>query len=93
MLRAAAPFPLALAQARATLHRQALGPSAGSRGPQAYTGRGMLTTHKGVNISEQELIATIDAIVMAKGKSQLDQAVQNGLVATQYSLKGDVVRR
>ena len=30
---------------------------AGSGGPQAYTGRDMLTTHKGMNISEQELVA------------------------------------
>ena len=31
--------------------------------------------------------------VMAMGKNQLDQAVQNEVVAILYSLKGDVVRR
>jgi hemoglobin len=66
---------------------------AGSGGPQAYTGRDLLTTHKGMNISEQELVAAIDDIVMAMGKNQLDQAVQNEVVAILYSLKGDVVRR
>jgi hypothetical protein len=30
---------------------------------------------------------------MAMGKNQLDQAVQNEVVAILYSLKGDVVRR
>ena len=67
--------------------------SAGSGGPQAYTGRDMVTAHKGMNVSEQELIATIDDIVMAMGKNQLDQAVQNEVLAILYSLKGDVVRR
>jgi hemoglobin len=66
---------------------------AGSGGPQAYTGRDMVTTHKGMNISEQELIAAIDDIVMAMGKNQLDQSVQNEVVAILYSLKGGVVRR
>jgi hemoglobin len=67
--------------------------AAGSGGPHAYTGRGMVTTHKGMNISEQELIAAIDDIVAAMGKNQLHQAVQNEVVAILYSLKGDVVRR
>ena len=67
--------------------------SAGSGGPQAYTGRDLLTTHKGMNINEQELIAAIDDIVMAMGKNQLDASVQNEVVAILYSLKGDVVRR
>ncbi len=65
---------------------------AGSGGPQAYTGRDMLTTHKGMNISEQELVAAIDDIVTAMNKNQLDQAVQNEVVAILYSLKGDVLR-
>ena len=67
--------------------------SAGSGGPQAYTGRDLLTTHKGMNISEQELIAAIDDIVTAMGKNQLDASVQNEVVAILYSLKADVVRR
>ena len=30
--------------------------SAGSGGPESYTGKDMLTTHKGMNISEQEFM-------------------------------------
>ena len=66
---------------------------AGSGGPQAYTGRDLLSTHKGMNISEQELIAAIDDIVAAMTKNHLDQSVQNEVVAILYSLKGDVLRR
>jgi hemoglobin len=66
---------------------------AGSGGPQAYTGRDLLTVHKGMNISEQELIAAIDDIVAAMTKNQLDPSAQNEVVAILYSLKGEVVRR
>ena len=66
---------------------------AGSGGPPAYTVRDLLSTHKGMNISEQELIAAIDDIVAAMVKNDLDQSVQNEVVAVLYSLKGDVLRR
>ena len=42
---------------------------AGSGGPQAYTGRDLVSTHKGMNVSEQELIAAIDDIVAAMTKN------------------------
>ncbi|OGA06671.1 MAG: globin [Burkholderiales bacterium RIFCSPLOWO2_12_FULL_64_99] len=67
--------------------------SAGSGGPQAYSGRDLVSAHKGMNVSEQELIAAIDDIVAAMTKNRLDQSVQNEVVAILYSLKGDVLRR
>lgn len=67
--------------------------SAGSGGPQAYSGRDLVSVHKGMNVSEQELIAAIDDIVAAMTKNRLDQSVQNEVVAILYSLKGDVLRR
>lgn len=66
---------------------------AGSGGPQAYTGRDLLSTHQGMNISEQELVAAMDDIVAAMAKNHLDQSVQNEVIAILYSLKGDVLRR
>jgi hemoglobin len=65
---------------------------AGSGGPQPYTGRDMRTVHKGMNISEQELIAAIDDIVAAMIKNKLDQSVRNEVVAILYSLKDEVLR-
>ncbi len=35
----------------------------GTGGPQAYSGRDMLTTHRGMNISEEEFVAVLDDIV------------------------------
>ena len=66
---------------------------AGSGGPQAYGGRDLLSAHKGMNISEQELVAAIDDIVAAMNKNRLEPSVQNEVVAILYSLKGDVLRR
>jgi hemoglobin len=65
---------------------------AGSGGPQAYTGRDLPSVHRGMNISEQELIAAIDDIVAAMTKNKLEQSVQNEVVAILYSLKGEVLR-
>ena len=66
---------------------------AGSGGPQTYTGRDLLSTHQGMNVSEQELVAAIDDIVAAMTKNDMDPSVQNEVVAILYSLKGDVLRR
>lgn len=64
----------------------------GSGGPHDYTGRDMVSAHKGMNVSEQELVAAIDDIVAAMAKNKLDPSVQNDVVATLYSLKGEVLR-
>ncbi|HEY2927956.1 group I truncated hemoglobin [Piscinibacter sp.] len=65
---------------------------AGSGGPQTYTGRDLVSAHKGMNVSEQELVAAIDDILAAMTKNGYDQAEKNEVVAILYSLKGDVVR-
>lgn len=65
---------------------------AGSGGPQTYTGKDLMSAHKGMNVSEQELIAAIDDIVAAMTKNGYDQTEKNEVVAILYSLKGDVVR-
>ncbi len=65
---------------------------AGSGGPQTYTGRDLLSAHRGMNVNEQELIAAMDDIVAAMTKNQLDQSVQNEVIAILYSLKGEVLR-
>lgn len=64
----------------------------GTGGPQAYTGKDMLTTHKGMNISEQEYLAVMDDIVAAMNKNGIDDASKNEVVAILYSLKGDIIR-
>jgi hemoglobin len=65
---------------------------AGTGGPLAYSGRDLLSAHKGMNVSEQELIAAMDDIVAAMTRNALDQSVQNEMIAILYSLKGEVLR-
>ena len=65
---------------------------AGCGGPQAYTGRDMLTTHKGMNISEQEYIAVMDDILGALKKNEIDDGTCNEVTAVLYSLKGQIIR-
>ena len=66
--------------------------AAGSGGPEAYTGRDMLTTHKGMNISEQEFIAVVDDIMWALDKRGMTDEAKKDVLAILYSLKGEVTR-
>ncbi len=47
--------------------------SAGSGGNIAYTGRDMVTAHKGMNISPAEYMHAVDDIVLAMDKHGIDQ--------------------
>ncbi|MEO7854688.1 MAG: group 1 truncated hemoglobin [Rubrivivax sp.] len=65
---------------------------AGAGGPQSYTGKDMLATHKGMNISEQEFVAVIDDAMAALKTNGIDDATRNDVLAILWSLKGEVVR-
>ena len=65
---------------------------AGSGGPETYTGRDMVTTHKGMNISEQEFIAVVDDIFLAMDKNDLGDDVKKDVLAVLYSLKSEIIR-
>lgn len=65
---------------------------AGSGGPEPYTGRDMLSTHRGMNISEQEYLAVMDDIVGALGRNGIDDETRKDVIAILYSLKGEIIR-
>ncbi len=65
---------------------------AGSGGPETYTGKDMLTAHKGMNISEQEYLAVTDDIVGAMEKHALSEDTKKDVIAILYSLKGAIIR-
>lgn len=65
---------------------------AGSGGPAPYTGRDMLTTHRGMNISEQEYLAVMDDIMGALDKHRIDETTKKDVLAILYSLKGQIIR-
>ncbi len=64
----------------------------GAGGPEHYEGRDLRTVHAGMNINEQELIATIDDFVTAMKGQGLASTEVNEVVAILYSLKGEVLR-
>ncbi|MCM4171657.1 group 1 truncated hemoglobin [Arenibacter sp. TNZ] len=65
---------------------------AGAGGPQEYKGRDMVSTHKGMNISEQEFLAAVDDILEAMDKNNFGDEDKKDVLAILYSLKGGVIR-
>ena len=65
---------------------------AGCGGPECYTGRDLVVTHKGMNISEQEYMAAMDDILGALEKNDVDPATRGEVTAVLYSLKAQVIR-
>lgn len=65
---------------------------AGAGGPQSYDGRDMTTTHKGMNISEQEYLAVVDDVLEAMNQNNLGDEEKKDVLAILYSLKGGIIR-
>ena len=65
---------------------------AGAGGPEAYTGKDMLATHKAMNINEQEFVAVIDDAMAALETNGIDLSTRNDVLGILWSLKGEVVR-
>ncbi|MHA6249566.1 group I truncated hemoglobin [Pontibacter sp. CAU 1760] len=63
----------------------------GTGGLEQYTGRDMRTTHRGMNISEQEFMAVLDDILMVLDKHHVDPDTRKEVLAIIYSLKDDVM--
>jgi len=66
---------------------------AGFGGPEAYTGRDMITTHTGMNINEAEFVAVCDDVLDALDKSQVGKREKDEILCILYSLKPEVVHR
>lgn len=64
--------------------------AAGSGGPEEYTGKDMLSSHKGMNIGQGEYMSVIDDIMDALAKNNIDEQTQKEVLAIAYSLKGDI---
>ena len=65
---------------------------AGAGGPQSYSGQDMLTTHRGMNVSEQEFITVIDDAMNALETCGIDTPTCNEVLAILWSLKREVIR-
>lgn len=64
---------------------------AGSGGQKEYLGRTMRDTHRGMNISAAEYVATLDDILSVLRRHNIDEETQKDVLAIAYSLKGEIV--
>ena len=64
---------------------------AGSGGPQAYEGRDMTTTHRGMNINATEYMHVIDDIMIVLDRHNKDEQTKNDVLAILYSLKDQMI--
>ncbi len=64
---------------------------AGFGGPETYTGKDMVTAHKGMNINEAEFIAVCDDVLKALDMNKAGQREKDEVLCILYSLKDQVV--
>ena len=64
---------------------------AGTGGPQQYTGKNMVDTHRGMNISEQEYLAVTDDIMAALDKNGVGEQEKQEMLMIAYTLKGEIL--
>lgn len=64
---------------------------AGTGGPQEYTGKDMLTTHRGMNINEAEYMAVIDDIMGALDSHDVGDKEKQEMLMIAYSLKNEIL--
>ena len=65
--------------------------ASGSGGPEEYRGKDMLSSHKGMNISQGEYMHVVDDIMLALEKNNIDEQTKKDVLAIAYSLKSDIV--
>jgi hemoglobin len=64
---------------------------AGFGGPEQYTGKDMVSAHRGMNISEAEFIAVCDDVLHALEKHSAGKREKDEILCILYSLKPEVV--
>lgn len=64
---------------------------AGSGGPEQYSGRSMLDTHRGMNIDTAEYMAAMDDIQNTLAAHGVDEEARKEVLAITYSLKDEIV--
>lgn len=65
--------------------------SMGCGGPEQYTGRDMVTAHRGMNINETEYMAVLDDIITVLDKHNIDEQTRKDVIVMAYSLKGEIL--
>lgn len=64
---------------------------AGFGGPETYTGKDMISAHRGMNINDTEFVAVCDDVLDALDKNGVGQREKDEILCILYSLKNEVV--
>lgn len=64
---------------------------AGFGGPETYSGKDMISAHKGMNINEIEFVAVCDDVLAALDKHNVGKREKDEILCILYSLKNEVV--
>ncbi|MCZ4318998.1 group 1 truncated hemoglobin [Aequorivita viscosa] len=67
--------------------------SMGSGGPANYSGKDMLTTHTGMNISPAEYMHVMDDILLALDKNSISEDSKKDVLSILWSLKGMIISK
>ncbi len=67
--------------------------SMGSGANVSYTGKDMITTHTGMNISPEEYMHVIDDIFIALDKNAMTDETKKDVLAILWSLKGMIIAK
>ena len=65
----------------------------GSGGPGEYSGRDMVATHTGMNISPAEYMHVMDDIFLALDQRSVDDETKKDVLAILWSLKGMIISK
>ncbi|MBC6492314.1 group 1 truncated hemoglobin [Flavihumibacter stibioxidans] len=63
----------------------------GCGGPETYSGRDMISVHKGMNISEAEYMAAIDDILSVLEQRQANELTKQEILYMAYSVKNQIL--
>ena len=62
-------------------------------GPEVYAGRGLLATHKGMNINEQEFVAATDDVLAVLRRNGVGEQEQLEILGAFFAMKGEVLHQ
>jgi hemoglobin len=60
-------------------------------GPEVYQGRGLVETHRGMNVNELEFVSATDDVVGVLRKHGVGEREQADVIAAFFAMKGEVL--
>ena len=62
-------------------------------GSEVYEGRGLLATHKGMNVSEHEFVAATDDVLAVLRRNGISEQEQLEVLGAFFAMKGEVLHQ